>query len=273
MLKDLQNVHYFLFTQHSLVTFDNCPLKFKKRYMENLKWDSFPEEATKKRLEMGNDFHLLALRYFLGIDSVLDEEKEEYDELINWIKNLEDKFPRREGVEYLPEYKLRMNSPSLKLEANFDLLLIKDGRVQIWDWKTHSESTKRGKPSSKRLMNSMQTIVYLFMLKEQSHLVFGEALHTVDISMHYWQPAPPEIVAEIRYTEEMHENFRALLETKIRNIYAYDYSLFDKELFKSHCKFCEFNWFCNNEKVDFKAMEELDEGLDGLDWDEIEEKW
>ena len=40
-MKDLRFVHYFLFTQHSLSTFEKCPLKFKKRYLENLKWDNY----------------------------------------------------------------------------------------------------------------------------------------------------------------------------------------------------------------------------------------
>ena len=85
MINDLRYADYFLFTQHSLATFEKCPLKFKKRYLEGLKWESSLSEDIKKRLEMGNNFHLLAYRYFLGIDPGLVEGIEGFEELRRWM--------------------------------------------------------------------------------------------------------------------------------------------------------------------------------------------
>jgi CRISPR/Cas system-associated exonuclease Cas4 (RecB family) len=257
----------FLFTQHSLTTFDNCPLKFKKRYIENIKWDSFKGENEKKRLETGNAFHLMAQRYFLGIETGLQEEKDDYQELNKWVSCLKNKFPLLPDEQYFPEYKLRMNTSLLKLEANFDLLIIKDDKIVIWDWKTHSGSKNESKLLKKRLVESNQSMVYLFMLKENANLIIGKELQHQNINMYYWQPEPEGIVAEIHYNQETHESYREILESKIQRIYAYDYSIFNKELYRKHCKFCEFNWFCNKEVVDFQSIANEDSFMEDPDID------
>jgi CRISPR/Cas system-associated exonuclease Cas4 (RecB family) len=272
MINRIRLADYFLFTQHSLSTFDSCPLKFKKRYAENLKWDSYPDEAVRKRLEMGNDFHLLAHRYFMGIEPgrELTDKEEELD---SWVESLQRNFQRETGVRYLPEYKLRMVSENLRLEANFDLILYREGTLQIWDWKTHSDPGRKSRNAEGKLTESLQTKVYLFVLKELCSLAAGEEIPCERISMHYWQPRPPRTLAEIRYSPQMHEEYRGLLEAKIHTILNYDYTDFNRELYRSHCKFCEFNWFCNKEKVDFQAMEEDEDFLDELMWEDVEEKY
>jgi len=257
MIKDLRHADYFLFTQQSLTTFDNCPLKFKKRYIENLKWDSLPDENIRKRLEIGNDFHLLAYRYFMGIDTGLDRSVEGNSELKRWIDSLKIHFPIRKDVVYLPEYKLRMAEGSLKLEANFDLLVVGHDSIEIWDWKTHSNKFRSRKAlEANKLSESLQTKVYLYVLREQICLVTGNEQGAEKINMRYWQPDPPEVISEIKYNGSKHEEFKILLEKKINTILEFDYSEFNRNLYINHCKFCEFNWFCNNTRVDFSAIEE-----------------
>lgn len=273
MLNDSRFKDYFLFTQQSLATFDHCPLKFKKRYLENLKWNSFPDESVKRRLERGNDFHLIACRYFMGIDTGLNEFAEEFAELNEWEKSLKFSFEKRPDALYLPEYKLRMAAGELKLEANFDLLVVREDSVEIWDWKTRSQGENKKAIDGKRLKESLQTMVYMFVLKEQSLLICGKEVECERFSMHYWQPEPAGIITELQYSNSLHQRYRETLSQKIRNITEYDYSGFDKEDYKKHCKYCEFNWFCNNERVDFKAMEEEDDLLDALEWDSIEERF
>ncbi len=274
MQKDLRFADHFLFTQQSLSTFDHCPLKFRKRYLENLKWDNFPEESIKKRLERGNDFHLLAHRYFMGVPTGLEDGNGEYGELKDWIENLESCFPKEPFHVYLPEYKLRMVSERLKLEANFDLVIIKEGAVEIWDWKTNGgKSLRNNSRTEKRYAESLQTIVYMFVLKEQISRMTGKPAECEHITMHYWQPEPPHLLAVIRYSRELHEKFREILEEKTDRILKYDYACFDKALYSKHCRYCEFNWFCNNDRVDLKLLEEDDELLEGLEWDSVEEKF
>jgi len=73
MNNDLRFFNYFLFTSSPYPPW-KCPLKFKKRYLEGLKWKNVISEEAKRRLEMGENFHLMARRYFLGIDTGLTKE-------------------------------------------------------------------------------------------------------------------------------------------------------------------------------------------------------
>ena len=275
MINDLRYADYFLFTQHSLATFEKCPLKFKKRYLEGLKWESSLSEDIKKRLEMGNNFHLLAYRYFLGIDPGLVEGIEGFEELRRWMDALRSHFKRDDNALYFPEYKLRMARQNMRLEANFDLLVVRDDGVEIWDWKTHggdgAKKARNERLEAEKLRNSLQTIVYLFVLKEQCERVVPRKIDGSKIRMCYWQPDPPKVIEEINYSEKMHETFRKTLQNKINTILEYDYESFDKDMYKKNCKFCEFNWFCNNERIDYKAMEEDEDFLEELDWDSIGE--
>lgn len=272
-MKDLRFAEYFLFTQQSLATFDRCPLKFKKRYLENLKWDNFPNEEIKKRLELGNNFHLLAYRYFLGIDTGLNEDTEGYVQLNSWMKNLENKFKKDDNRKYLPEYKLRMAKGILRLEANFDLLIVDEDKLEIWDWKTQSKESSQQPRGIKadKYRKSLQTMVYLYVLKEQSERITGKQIKCENIRMCYWQPEPPEVLMEIRYNDELHNNYGEILQNKIRGILQYDFSTFDKALYEKSCKYCEFNWFCNNQRVDFNGLEKDDDFLEELEWESIEE--
>lgn len=274
MRRDLQLKDYFLFTQHSLSTFESCPLKFKKRYLENLKWDSFPDENVKRRLEMGNDFHLLANRYFLGVDDGLDGLEDKDEDLQRWLESLKRSFSIMPHYRYYPEYKIRMADSALRLEANYDLILVKGDTIEIWDWKTHSGNTgSLNTGNKKRYGESLQTMVYMFVLKEQARLVMGREIDCESISMYYWQPEPPHIIDEIRYSGERHRRAGSLIKDKIERIAGYDYSGFDKTLYMKHCKCCEFNWFCNNEKIDFESIEEDEDFLESLEWECIEEKF
>lgn len=274
MAVDLRFADYFLFTQHSLSTFDSCPLKFKRRYLENLKWDSFPEETVRKQLQKGNDFHLLAQRYFLGVDPGLHDGVQEYEELAGWLEQLRNAFPLQEGVQYLPEYRLRMVSPELKLEANIDLVTIQGNKVEIWDWKTHGgmDPAKRTR-EEKRLRSSLQTMVYMFVVWEQLELVAGGRKEDYSLSMHYWTPDPPHPLADIRYSCKLHEDFRSKLQHKIRHILSYDFADFDQALYQKNCQFCEFNWYCNNRSVDSEAIHQQDDFLESFDWDSLEEMY
>lgn len=253
-MKDIRNSPQFYYTQQSLAAFESCPLKFRKRYMEGLRWDSRPDKEAKTALEKGNSFHLLARRYFMGIDYGLNEDAKDFELLAIWVRNLESFFEIRPGALYLPEYALRTNSGGLRLEANFDLLVIEDGRLSIWDWKTHGIQTPEGFKNLKdRLEKSLQTMVYLYVLMEEANMLTEKAADWETITMKYWQPEHPHVIAEIGYDAKKHEGFRKHLQEAVNKVIGYDYSYFDKSLYAKQCKYCEFNWFCNGTRSRFSA--------------------
>lgn len=248
-MKDIRNSPQFFYTQQSLAAFETCPLKFRKRYMEGLRWDSQPDENARTAMERGNSFHILVQRYFLGVERGLNENAKDFEILDGWMRSLESFFEIRPDAVYLPEYALRTDADGLRLEANFDLVVVKDGCLEIWDWKTHAEQTESGFKNLKtRLEKSLQTMVYLFVLKERAGILAGKSTEANRISMKYWQPEPPHIIAEIYYDAKKHENFRKHLRQLVNKIAAYDYSNFDKALYAKQCKYCEFNWYCNRSR-------------------------
>jgi CRISPR/Cas system-associated exonuclease Cas4 (RecB family) len=280
-MDDLRFKEYFLFTQHSLVTFNNCPLKFKKKYLDGLKWETFPDENVRINIKRGLDFHLLANRYFLGIDVGLFENTEEYQDMINMLSELRKHFKIDEKSLYLPEFKLRITNEILKLEANYDLILIDEKSIYIYDWKTRNSDNKinLSKVRSK-FSKSLQTIVYMYVLSEQIELIkkmyfekYGiklESISKYDITMIYWMPEKPYELARIDYSKELHGDYKEIILNNIKKIMEYDFDEFNKEEYIKHCKFCEFNWFCNNKKIEFNQIEENDEFLEEFDWDNIE---
>ena len=244
-MKYIRLSQQFFHTQQSLSTFESCPLKFRKRYMEGLKWDN-PDLESKEAVERGSSFHLLARRYFSGIDIGLNENARDYEILKKWTDNLKHFFEMRTDTTYLPEYTLRTGMHGFRLEANFDLLIIRNGKIEIWDWKTQNNNQGEGiKNAGGKFEKSLQTCVYLYTLKEQASVITGGSADYEAISMHYWQPDPPGVIVKICYNRQMHERFDILLHQKMLNIENFDWASFDKSLYARHCRYCEFNWYCN----------------------------
>lgn len=249
------NFERFYFTQQSLKAFESCPLKFKKRYIENIYWGEPPEENVRRHVQLGKDFHLLAQRYFMGIPMEDAGAALQSEQLEKWYNSLKRSFPLDKDTVYLPECKLKLNSGRGCLEANFDLLAIKDGQITIWDWKTgSSQNNAENSPRNRKLRGSLQTMVYLFVLKELGYLITGEKMDCENLRMCYWQPEPAAVITEVIYSDDLHEAFFATLFDRIEVIRQYDYSTFDKSLYGRSCKYCEFNCFCNSEKVDYEAV-------------------
>lgn len=238
----------FVYTGQSLETFENCPLKFYKRYFEGLRWDRPLDTEERAAKDRGSDFHILAERFFLGIDSGLHEGAEDYERLSLWLGNLKGSFGRREDAVYMPEYKLRCEGGGLRLEANFDLVIAYGGKLEIWDWKTHAGDHRPGRPYEEKLKNSLQTTVYLYVLRSRADALFGRAYDFGDISMNYWQPEPARVITSIIYSEQLHERFAKRIGEIVGNIRAFDKNALDKSPYSVHCKYCEFNWFCNRKQ-------------------------
>ena len=245
----------FYFTQHSLATFEACPLKFRKRYIEGIKWKSRSDVNMTEQLGLGVDFHLLARRYFLGIDDITGIGNIPRVKLHTWVENLKKTFELNKGYRYLPEYKLRLNNGTLRLEANYDLVIIKDDCLEIWDWKTGTNAPgteKRVRDYGKTL----QTMVYMYILREKAGIVYGARDMYKKLGMYYWNPDPPGIAAKIPYDDYRHKSFGDSLQKRVDSILNYDYSGFDRSGYIKSCRYCEYNFICYNSKAGFTIQKE-----------------
>jgi len=249
---------YFYFTQNSLKTFTQCPFKFKKRYIDNIKWET--SSSIDPKIEFGLDFHKIAERYFLGIP-VFEESFKDNQILYNSYVNLKEHIKIEEQNRYLPEYTIRLSEGDVRLEANIDLLVIKpENTIEIWDFKTNADLKK-----GKKYLNSLQTRVYLYCVRKTLNNILGFSSNCAKIKMIYFNPENNVEIADVIYTEEMYKNDTVYITNLIEEVFNYDYNKFNRENYIKNCEYCEFNLFCN-----LKGDDTNEFALE-YNWNEIEE--
>lgn len=258
---NLRDKKYFYFTQNSLNTFKTCPFRFKKKYIDNVKWQQDESDLAMEKIEFGLDFHKIAERYFKNIP-IYEKSFMDNEELYNAYKNLINKFKLSDKNQYYPEYAIRFSDGINRVEANIDLVILKeDGIVEIWDWKTNADIK-----NAKKYALSIQTSVYMWAVKKCFKDIFGTDISCDKIKMVYFCPEKDQDIVEVLYSEEKFRKDEKDIFDLINDIYEYDYSKFDKDKYIKQCKFCEFSLFCNSdismevanfEKWDFDEIEEV----------------
>ncbi|GCD13084.1 PD-(D/E)XK nuclease family protein [Clostridium tagluense] len=233
---DIRKLNYVYYSQNLLNTFDKCPFRFKIKYLDNIRWkkDSISDEDYYENMNMGLDFHLIAQRYFSNIPVVINDSN---TELLHWTNSLREKFTILDENIYLPEYEIKMRKDNIRIQAKYDLIIIKpNNKIEIWDWKTENR-----KLDYKEVSKRMQAIVYMYILGERSLEIFDRDICSENISMKFWQPQFKEDIITINYSESKHRINEEKIMQLTRRLDNYDFSLdFNIELYSKQCKYCEF---------------------------------
>ncbi|PAB58722.1 PD-(D/E)XK nuclease family protein [Anaeromicrobium sediminis] len=237
---DIRNLEDFHYSQNSLNTFKQCPLKFKLKYMDNINFKK-DEEGYYENIETGLNFHLLCNRYFLGIDTSIGEHTKDKEKLEIWVKSLKSNIPINKDYTYLSEYTIRMAKDHMRLQANYDLIILKEDTIEIWDFKTESR-----KPIYRDLEKRIQTVVYMYVLMENLNLV-GKHIQISNLKMIYYNPQYEDHLIEINYDEFKHEENYKNIKYIIDRINEYDFQgEFNKSLYGKYCNYCEFERICED---------------------------
>lgn len=240
---DIRKLDYFYYSQNSINTFIRCPLKFRLKYLENLSWkrqDSIGGDYY-ENIKQGLDFHLICERYFEGIPM----EELDDDDLIKKVNSLKSTFKIDKRKRYLVEYEVKMTKGVIRLQAKYDLVIVTpDKKIQIWDWKTENR-----KLSIKEMRRRIQTLVYMYVLAENVENIFGFECKPEDITMNFWQPQYENNIITVEYSKKAHIENEEYLGRIIKNINSYDFYNFNAKFYSSRCKFCEFNYLCNSQKI------------------------
>ncbi len=249
-MKEKLNDLYF--SQSALNTFKTCPLKFKMKYIDELIQSDFRSNDSIKeyKQELGRLFHLSAERYFSGIPTGIDGIGHE-NPIVQWTKTLIKAIPIEDNKVYYPEYEIRFNG-NMKLQAKYDLILKKEkNRYCIYDWKTEEKQMKMEK-----FKNSLQTILYSFLLVETGEGIFGEKISPDNVEMIYWQPSNPYKPLVIKYSQEQYLKDKWLLESLVENIMDYDFKNAEKiNIHAKTCNYCDLQEICNlpNKKSEYDS--------------------
>ena len=241
----------FIYSQNSINTYKSCPLKFKYKYIDKINWrqDDIGSREYYESLVVGSEFHLLCERYFSNIP--LGINKNTNPKFIKWIDKIRKLLPmcsESRHMMYLPEYEIRYSIDENIITAKYDLIIIKDNSIEIWDWKTENK-----KVDYKNAQNRIQTIVYMLLAKEVIPKLYNIDVDFKNISMKYYQPEFEDEPITISYSEEIHNSYKKRIIDYINMIKESKY-LTSKNT--NHCKYCEFNKLCNGQDVNYSILEE-----------------
>ncbi|WP_027702543.1 PD-(D/E)XK nuclease family protein [Metaclostridioides mangenotii] len=292
MNRKLENFNY---SQNSINTYKSCPVKFKYKYIDKINWmkDDIESRGYYNSLKTGLDFHLLCERYFnsipVGIDMISDDDRNKFTK---WLERVKRDIPIEQNKKYLTEYGIALNLNGNKIQAMYDLIVVGEDSIEIWDWKTETR-----KINYKNVESRIQTIVYMFLAKEVIPKLFGIEVDFENVKMTYYQPGFEDTKISILYDKEKHKTFKNYIVKYVDMIKRTDFedkqniflndgdsvqndgemlynnnaermywkseeSSIDTEEYaiklvknKKHCNYCEFNKLCNNKDVDFEILE------------------
>lgn len=220
----------FYYSQNSLGIYEYCPKKFEYIYLKKLSGLKDSLEVREK-IEQGVKFHVLAERYFNGMDDYFYVNNQELEE---WMKVLENNYLM--DVECRSEYEIRQNNDDLKLLAKYDLILKDKDILKIIDFKTNEKVYKK-----EFIEKNIQTKVYMFLLGENIFKINPE-IDLKNIVMEYFQLNFPEEKIVITYNKEKHEKVKKEIKNLINSIENSIKVGFEKRI--GECKNCKFRSTC-----------------------------
>lgn len=253
----------------ALGTYQMCHLRFRYRYIDNLYWSriwgSSPEE--RRAVEVGQNFHLMARRYYAGVEPAHVADPVDQAQLDHWLSLMQGFLPRTFDREFYPELELRLNRPDMKLMAKFDLVVVDpDGRATIFDWKTEKRLPRRP-----YLLKSAQTLVYRYMLVAAGGQYSPRGrFKPEEISMIYWNPNHPAKWERLDYSEAQFVKDEVYLQSKVAEILRTPRDMFIATTDEGTCRRCEYQMICHGrraEQVDTEDDESLFEAT--LSWENL----
>lgn len=241
----------------SLKLFTQCPLRFKRRYIDGL-YLAAPtagEVAEQRALQQGEYFHLMARRYYAGLQPGALGDEAAQAELDVWLDRLKRFVPLDCEHAFYPELELRLTQPDLRLMAKFDLLVVApDGQATIYDWKT-----LRRTPSREQLAKAYQTVIYRYMLCAAGGAYSpGGAFRPDQVRMVYWNPMQRERVEEFVYSEAQYRADDAALRRLAARILATPLDGFAAAGDEWTCARCEYRPLCHGQLAEGWEEEEDD---------------
>ncbi len=244
-------------SQHKLKDLLACRRRFQLRYLEQLPWPIEPmyNQAQETR-DLGQRFHQILHRHFLGLP--VDEDVTGDQQLRGWWQVFQKKGPQIPTGKLFPELSLTAPIGRHLLTGRFDLLVLREGQAQIFDWKTDSL-----RPPKAKLQEALQTRFYLALMAEGGSAL-KQAVEPGQISLNYWYVTAPEEMVTINYSQDQHLENWAYLKEPIAELdwliaAGGEWPLTDD---LSQCSQCAYQVYCGRigDSLDLEEWELEDEG-------------
>lgn len=243
-----------LLSQSSLQDYVDCALRFKLRYLDRLSYpavESEPALENEKHQHEGEYFHRLVQQHLIGISEEQVSKLANTPNLERWWANWRDFKKQQDLGKTYSEVTLSAPLGKYRLLAKYDLISVKDGTAQIYDWKTY-----RKRPRTEWLAARMQTRVYrAVLIQAGAHLNNGQPFEPEQVEMIYWFGDFPNDPARFEYTSAQYKrDWDMLLQLAEEVESAASYPQTDD---RQKCAFCTYRSYCER-------------GIKAGDWHEAE---
>jgi len=265
----------FQFSQNNLQDYTDCARRFQLRYILHQEWPAVqtdPVVQTEQLISLGHDFHHLVLQYHSGIAEKSISESIQNPELEALWRNYAKFAPAKHEQQTKAEFTLSIPFQGYRLIARYDLLVFHpDSKVVIYDWKTSRKQPKRD-----FILERIQSKIYPLVLSLSGYPL-NKPIAPEKVEMSYWYPYHPSTPISFSYDLQQQKENQLELEGKVKEIQAFQESIFPLTMDLSQCRFCAYRSLCERgDKAG--SLEEL-ESMDGLlpnsgwdlDFEEIEE--
>ena len=258
----------FMFSQHSLNTYQRCPRRFLLRYIERQPWPVPEDEQMAEhqaQLARGRTLHQWLARQQLGIDMSAIVAACRDEELVGWWH-----AAQRFDWDMLPDGYRQAEMPIMvplsayRLYARYDLLACGAGQAVVVDWKT-----LQTRPRERILRERLQTQVYLYTLAAASDVIApGQSISPDEMRMIYWFSNFPDEPAIIRYSRERFQRDGQLLCELAEQIATQPREAFEMTSDLRICRNCVYRTLCRRETEGLANDETwLEEEIDfEIDW-------
>ena len=210
----------FVFSQSSLQDYNDCPRRFRLRYLDRLAWpaiESEPALENERRLRAGQEFHRLAHQALIGLPAAELAAQADTPDLRRWWENFTaaPDLKALTGMDLHPEATLSTPLGGFRLTAKYDLVAIApDGAARIYDWKTYAR-----RPRAETLASRWQTRVYRALLVEAgAQWNGGRPLDPQQIEMIYWLTEYPGEPVRLAYAAAQYQRDLNALDQTIGEI-------------------------------------------------------
>jgi len=233
-----------ILSQSSLQDYQDCPRRFKLRYLQRLAYPAIETEPAlenEKHQQEGEYFHRLVQQHLIGIPAEQVGRLANTDNLQRWWSHFLD-FGGLKDLRSLglyPEVTLSAPLGKFRLVAKYDLIAIDKDHATIFDWKTY-----RRRPKNEWLHVRWQTRVYRALLVQAgAHLNNGNPFAPEKIEMVYWFADFPTEPARFVYkADQFKRDWDALIRIAEEITSASSYPKTDEV---SKCSYCPYRSYCN----------------------------
>ncbi|MBQ6520251.1 MAG: PD-(D/E)XK nuclease family protein [Anaerolineaceae bacterium] len=221
-------------SQSQITEYERCQRLYYLKHIRKLAWPYIAK--TSDVTDKGSKFHKLVNDLYMGIPADMLCRSIDDAVVSDWFYAFCKNNPLQGYKNIATETERSFVSFGIIWFGKFDAAAEKNGKLEIFDWKTSKK-----KRSAAEYLSSPQTRLYRLIAKESSKKLLPE-----DISMTYWFPQYPEEPIRLSYSTEAYESDLKWLKEKSAGMTAEEEYCYSKQENAKICSSCAYSTYCHS---------------------------